>query len=81
MKVAVKYFDEKGRRGREALEQTEIKLDDGENAEDAGGDDGDDALPLMKKEESEKEEVAVTINNEVLDLNAVAPEADESDGA
>ncbi|KAK4283974.1 hypothetical protein QN277_000869 [Acacia crassicarpa] len=80
MKVAVKYFDQRGRHGREVLEQMKIKLDARENADDAGGDDSDDALPLMKKKENEEEEVEMTINNEVLDLNAMALEANKSDG-
>lgn len=80
MKVAVKYFDERGkhdgRQWREALEQAEITLDDGETTDDVAGD-GEVDLSLMKK----KDEEEVTINNDVLDLNTVAPEAAESGGA
>lgn len=82
MKEAVKYFDERGKGGREwreALEQAEVTLDDGEDADDVAGD-GDVALPLMKEKEEEDEE-EVIINNDVFDLNAVAPEAAESGGA
>ncbi|KAF7813580.1 hypothetical protein G2W53_034556 [Senna tora] len=72
MKEAVKYFDERGkgrREWREALEQAEVTVEDGEDADDVDGE-------VAKKKEEE-----MIINNDVLDLNAVAPEAAESDGA
>lgn len=87
MKEAVKYFDDKGKRGREwreALEQAEVRVDyGGDDADDVDGD-GEvaAAMPLMKKTKKEtKEEEVIISNNDVLDLNAVAPEAEENGGA
>lgn len=76
MKVAVKYFDDKckGRREwREALEQAELTVVDGE---DHGGDCG--GVADDKKKEGLGGGVMI---NEGFDLNAVAPEAAESGGA
>ncbi|KAK7314541.1 hypothetical protein VNO77_33067 [Canavalia gladiata] len=73
MKVAVKYFDDKGRRGgkewREALETAEVAVDHGQDVANAEIDD-------KPKKKAEK-----VILNEDFDLNAVAPEAAESGGA
>ncbi|WVZ13721.1 hypothetical protein V8G54_011287 [Vigna mungo] len=75
MRVAVKYFDDKGRGGREwreALETAELAVDHGEEAD--GGQEGDDGNPKKKRGE-----VANVI--EGFDLNAAAPEAAEGGGA
>lgn len=67
MKQAVKYFDEKGKGGkewREALEQTEDAVD--------VGDDG--GVGVVEK--NEKDAI-----NEGFDLNAAAPETAEGGGA
>ncbi|CAL0322220.1 unnamed protein product [Lupinus luteus] len=73
MKVAVKYFHNKGKVGgtqwREALEQVDVTVDD-------GGDGVDGAVDGEKGEKGEK-----VIINEGLDLNTVASEASESGGA
>ncbi|KAJ1405696.1 hypothetical protein SESBI_25609 [Sesbania bispinosa] len=78
MKEAVKYFDERGRGGkewREALEKAEVTVEDGENiaAGEVGGAADDDD---MKKNGSG--DVGI---NEGFDLNTVAPEAAEIGGA
>ncbi|BAU02801.1 hypothetical protein LR48_Vigan10g020600 [Vigna angularis] len=75
MRVAVKYFDDKGRGGREwreALETAELAVDHSEEAD--GGQEGDDGSPKKKRGE-----VANVI--EGFDLNAAAPEAAEGGGA
>ena len=71
MKVAVDYFDQKGRGGkewREVLEQAEFTVDD--DGDDGGGD-GREADGAAVKESTGQE----VIVNESFDLNAVAPEA------
>ena len=73
MRVAVKYFDEKGRGGkewREALEEAAVTVEDGGNADDVGGNE----VGVVKKKDAE-------VINEVLDLNEAAPEAAESGGS
>ncbi|XP_014508265.1 uncharacterized protein LOC106767823 [Vigna radiata var. radiata] len=75
MRVAVKYFDDKGRGGREwreVLETAELAVDHSEEAD--GEQEGDDANPKKKRGE-----VANVI--EGFDLNAAAPEAAEGGGA
>ncbi|KAI4350916.1 hypothetical protein L6164_005319 [Bauhinia variegata] len=72
IKVAVKYFDEKGRRGkewREAVEQLDVTVDDG----DVPAPDSEIAV-LRKKDEK-------VIINKAFDLNTVAPEAAQRGGA
>ncbi|CAL0312446.1 unnamed protein product [Lupinus luteus] len=73
MRVAVKYFNEKGRGGkewREVLEQPDVTVvDDDENAVD---DDNDTVNKADQK---------VVIINEGLDLNAAAPEAADGSDA
>lgn len=75
MRVAVKYFDDKGRGGREwreVLETAELAVDHSEEAD--GEQEGDDGNPKKKRGE-----VANVI--EGFDLNAAAPEAAEGGGA
>lgn len=78
MKVAVKYFDERGRGGkewREALEKPVLTADHGENVaagEVGAAADDDDNMKKRKREVG---------TDEGFDLNAVAPEAAESAGA
>ncbi|XP_061344997.1 uncharacterized protein LOC133290870 [Gastrolobium bilobum] len=70
MKVAVKYFDDKGRGGkewREVLEQADVRVEDGENVDDHHRETGGAAVNKNKGEE--------VIINEGFDLNTVAPEA------
>ncbi|KAE9613922.1 hypothetical protein Lal_00016414 [Lupinus albus] len=79
MRVAVKYFNEKGRGGkewREVLEQSEITVvDDDENAVD--DDDHLEAGCVAVNKGGQE----VVIINEGLDLNAVAPEAADGSDA
>ncbi|KAK7251608.1 hypothetical protein RIF29_34950 [Crotalaria pallida] len=82
MRVAVKYFDEKGSRGgkewREVLEQAEVTVvDDDENVVN---DDGhrEAGFGAVKNNKGDDE---VMIVNEGLDLNAAAPEADDGGDA
>lgn len=72
MRMAVKYFDDKGRGGREwreALETAELTVD---HRHDVAAGEEDDK---PKKKGGE------VIINEGFDLNAVAPEAAEGGGA
>jgi len=74
MRVAVKYFDHKGRGGREwrqALETAELAVDHAGEAD--GAQEGGDGNPKNKGGE-----VANVI--EGFDLNAAAPEAAEGGG-
>ncbi|KAK7364075.1 hypothetical protein VNO80_12439 [Phaseolus coccineus] len=71
MRVAVKYFDHKGRGGRkwrEALETAELAVEHGGEAD--GGQQGDDGNPKKKGGE-------LTNVTEGFDLNAAAPESAE----
>ncbi|KAK7271258.1 hypothetical protein RJT34_27001 [Clitoria ternatea] len=74
MKVAVKYFDERGRRGgkewREALETADLTEDHGQ-----------DVAAGKAEDHKSKKKSGEVIINDGFDLNALAPEAAEGGGA
>lgn len=75
MKVAVKYFDDRGRGGgkewRQLLENADVTVHHAGDTVAAAGDTADDKRKIK----------GISTANQGFDLNAVAPEAAESGGA
>lgn len=75
MKVAVKYFDDRGRGGgkewRQLLENADVTVHHAGDTVAAAGDTADDKRKIK----------GISTANQGFDLNAVAPEASESGGA